>query len=153
MTDPTVHPAVPDPFAPGHPAAVKPATTATPATTSAVAADMMTEQEKAAAAGDPGAGVGPTSLPEDSPGPVETIEEQGIGPRTPYPEGNPPPPSDTDLANIETAKKDFAEQDMRRKERDEKAKARAEKAKADRERAEKAKADTKPAAKIEEPVR
>jgi hypothetical protein len=50
---------------------------------------MMTEQEKAAS--DPSGGVGPVSASEGSPGPVETMEDLGIGPRTPYPEGNPPP--------------------------------------------------------------
>jgi hypothetical protein len=49
--------------------------------------DMLTEQEKGGGEGVPG--VGPASPSEGSPGPVETIEEQGIGPRTPYPEGNP----------------------------------------------------------------
>jgi len=60
--------------------------------------DMMTEQEKlaaAGAAGDETAGVGPVSPAEHTTGPVETIEDQGIGPRTPYPEGNPPPPDET----------------------------------------------------------
>jgi hypothetical protein len=66
-----------------------------PTTFSIPPGDMMTEQEKSAAAGEPGAGVGPVSLAEVSPGPVQTIEEQGIGPRTPYPEGNPPPPEET----------------------------------------------------------
>jgi len=54
--------------------------------------DMLTEQEKLAAAGDASAGVGPVSPSEHTTGPVETIEDQGIGPRTPYPEGNPPAP-------------------------------------------------------------
>lgn len=40
-------------------------------------------------------GVGPVSPPEVSPGSVETIQDQGIGPRTPYPTGNPPPPSES----------------------------------------------------------
>jgi hypothetical protein len=66
-------------------------------------ADMMTEQEKDTAS--PTKGVGPASASEVSPGPVETMEALGIGPREPYPEGNPPPPSDADLANIERAKK------------------------------------------------
>jgi hypothetical protein len=51
--------------------------------------DMLTEQEKDQSGGVPG--VGPASASEVSPGPVETIEEQGIGPRTPYPDGDPPP--------------------------------------------------------------
>jgi len=55
------------------------------------AEEMMTEQEKDAAGGGEGAGVGPVSPAEHTTGPVETIEDQGIGPRTPYPEGNPPP--------------------------------------------------------------
>ena len=60
-----------------------------PDTFSIPAADMMTEQEKDTSSGVPG--VGPVSASEVSPGPVETIEDQGIGPRTPYPTGNPPP--------------------------------------------------------------
>jgi hypothetical protein len=65
-----------------------------PTTFSIPPEDMMTEQEKLAAAGGAGdetAGVGPVSPAEHTTGPVETIEDQGIGPRTPYPEGNPPP--------------------------------------------------------------
>jgi len=54
--------------------------------------DMLTEQEKLADAGDASAGVGPVSPSEHTTGPVETIEDLGIGPRTPYPEGNPPAP-------------------------------------------------------------
>jgi len=73
------------------------------ATTAAAPAEMMTEQEKDTSASTPG--VGPVSASEVSPGPVETMEDLGIGPRTPYPEGSPPPPSDADLANIEAAKK------------------------------------------------
>jgi hypothetical protein len=42
-------------------------------------------------------GVGPVSPAEVSPGPVETIQDQGIGPRTPYPTGDPPPPSETTI--------------------------------------------------------
>lgn len=45
--------------------------------------DIKTEQEKDTSGAVPG--VGPASAPEPSPGPVETIEEQGIGPRAPYP--------------------------------------------------------------------
>jgi len=53
--------------------------------------ELLTEQEKeAAAGGDANAGVGPVSPSETTPGPVETIEDQGIGPRTPYPTGSPP---------------------------------------------------------------
>ena len=57
--------------------------------------EMMTEQEKAAAGGgdDPRAGVGPYEPSRSTPGPAWTIEDEGIGPRTPYPTGNPPPPS------------------------------------------------------------
>lgn len=44
-------------------------------------ADLMTEQEK----GKPD----PVGKAQHSPGPVRTIEEEGIGPRTPYPTGNP----------------------------------------------------------------
>ena len=65
--------------------------------------ELLTEQEKAAvgsgASGDTTAGVGPVSPAEHTTGPVETIEDQGIGPRTPYPVGNPPPPTeDTTLS-------------------------------------------------------
>ena len=58
--------------------------------------EMLTEQEKLAAGaeGDPNAGVGPVSASRTTTGPVETIEDLGIGPRTPYPTGNPPPPSE-----------------------------------------------------------
>lgn len=35
-------------------------------------------------------GVGPAGKAKGTPGPAQTIEEQGIGPRTPYPTGNPP---------------------------------------------------------------
>jgi hypothetical protein len=62
-----------------------------PKTFSIPPGDMLTEQEKDAAGGGEGAGVGPVSPSEHTTGPVETIEDQGIGPRTPYPEGNPPP--------------------------------------------------------------
>jgi len=54
--------------------------------------DMLTEQEKDVSSDVPG--VGPVSASEPSPGPVLTIEEQGIGPRTPYPDGDPPPTED-----------------------------------------------------------
>lgn len=37
-------------------------------------------------------GVGPAGKAKGTPGPAETVEEQGIGPRTPYPTGNPPVP-------------------------------------------------------------
>lgn len=47
------------------------------------AEDFKTEQEKATK-------LDPVGKAEPSPGPVETIEEQGIGARTPYPTGNPP---------------------------------------------------------------
>jgi hypothetical protein len=62
-------------------------------------ADLLTEQEKDAAAGGAATdgnvpGVGPAEASEESPGPVETIEDQGIGPRTPYPDGDPPPPAE-----------------------------------------------------------
>jgi hypothetical protein len=61
-----------------------------PKTFAAVPDDMLTEQEKDTSS--ELLGVGPASASEVSPGPVETIEMQGIGPRTPYPTGNPPPP-------------------------------------------------------------
>jgi hypothetical protein len=56
--------------------------------------EMRTEQEKLAAdaPGDPRAGVGPYEPSRSTPGPARTIEDEGIGPRTPYPTGNPPPP-------------------------------------------------------------
>lgn len=44
--------------------------------------DLKTEQEKG--------GKDPISKSEPSPGPVKTIEEEGIQARDPYPEGNPP---------------------------------------------------------------
>ena len=59
--------------------------------------DLLTEQEKdvvGTGGTDVTAGVGPTSPAEHTTGPVETIEDQGIGPRTPYPTGNPPPPTE-----------------------------------------------------------
>jgi hypothetical protein len=54
--------------------------------------ELMTAQESDQSGEVPG--VGPVSPSEVSPGPVETIEEQGIGPRTPYPTGDPPQPSE-----------------------------------------------------------
>lgn len=62
--------------------------------------ELLTEQEKDAAAGGAATdgsipGVGPAPASEESPGPVETIEDQGIGPRTPYPDGDPPPPAES----------------------------------------------------------
>ena len=56
--------------------------------------ELLTEQEKEAAAGGENAGVGPVTPSAVTTGPAETIEDQGIGPRTPYPTGNPPPPSE-----------------------------------------------------------
>jgi hypothetical protein len=56
--------------------------------------DLLTEQEKdvvGTGGTDVTAGVGPVAPSEHTSGPVETIEDQGIGPRTPYPTGNPPP--------------------------------------------------------------
>jgi hypothetical protein len=55
--------------------------------------NLRTEQEKDAAG--ESLGIGPLSKSEVSPGPVETIEDLGIGPRTPYPDGDPPPPSES----------------------------------------------------------
>jgi hypothetical protein len=55
--------------------------------------DLMTAQESDQAGAVPG--VGPASPAELSPGPAVTIEELGIGPRTPYPDGDPPPPVET----------------------------------------------------------
>ena len=51
--------------------------------------NLMTEQEKDTSSDVPG--VGPALPPEVEPEVIETIQEQGIGPRTPYPTGNPPP--------------------------------------------------------------
>ena len=59
--------------------------------------ELLTEQEKDAVGSvgvDTTAGVGPAGPATHTTGPVETIEDQGIGPRTPYPTGNPPPPSE-----------------------------------------------------------
>ena len=59
--------------------------------------ELLTEQEKdvvGTGGTDVTAGVGPTSPAAHTTGPVETIEDQGIGPRTPYPVGNPPPPTE-----------------------------------------------------------
>jgi hypothetical protein len=70
--------------------------------TTVIPEELRTEQEKDTASATKG--VGPASASEGSPGPVETMEDLGIGPREPYPEGNPPPPSADDLANIERAK-------------------------------------------------
>jgi hypothetical protein len=81
---------------PNHPANKTPARDYNaPTTFSIPPEDMLTEQEKdvvGTGGTDVTAGVGPTSPAEHTSGPVETIEDQGIGPRTPYPEGNPPPP-------------------------------------------------------------
>ena len=54
--------------------------------------NLMTEQEKDA--GNESMGVGPLAQSEETAGPVETMEDLGIGPRTPYPTGDPPPPSE-----------------------------------------------------------
>jgi hypothetical protein len=64
-----------------------------PQTQSIAPDEMLTEQEKDASG--PSQGVGPVTPAEVSSGPVETIEEQGIGPRTPYPTGNPPGANET----------------------------------------------------------
>jgi hypothetical protein len=73
-------------------------------------ADLMTEQEKAAQAGgaagkDNIPGVGPAASTEEVV-PAETIEQQGIGPRTPYPTGDPAPPDEsvTRFQGIKTAR-------------------------------------------------
>lgn len=50
------------------------------------AVDLRTEQEKG--------GKDPVGKAEPSPGPVETIEDLDIGPRDPYPTGNPPKPKE-----------------------------------------------------------
>ena len=50
--------------------------------------NLMTEQEKDA--GNESMGVGPLAQSESTSGPVTTIEDEGIGPRTPYPTGDPP---------------------------------------------------------------
>lgn len=55
--------------------------------------NLRTEQEKDA--GGESLGVGPLARSEHGPDPVETIEQLGIGPRTPYPFGDPPPPSES----------------------------------------------------------
>jgi hypothetical protein len=65
--------------------------------------ELLTEQEKLAVGsgvtGDTTAGVGPTSPAAHTTGPVETIEDQGIGPRTPYPTSDTPPPPEADPAD------------------------------------------------------
>jgi len=69
--------------------------------------DLLTAQEADQTGEVPG--VGPVSPSEVSPGPVETIEEQGIGPRTPYPEGNPwVPPEEPPAPVVKTTKKEPA---------------------------------------------
>jgi hypothetical protein len=55
--------------------------------------NLMTEQEKDA--GGRSLGVGPMTESENTPGPVETMEDLDIGPRTPYPTGDPPPPAES----------------------------------------------------------
>jgi hypothetical protein len=72
--------------------------------------DTMTEQEKAAKAGGAASkdnipGVGPATSTMEVVA-AESIEQQGIGPRTPYPEGDPPPPHEetTRSQGIKTAK-------------------------------------------------
>ena len=55
--------------------------------------NQMTTQERDAQG--ESLGIGPLSRSENSPGPVETMEDLGIGPRTPYPFGDPPPPSES----------------------------------------------------------
>lgn len=73
---------------PKHPANITPAyDPKAPPPPPLVAGDFMTEQEKD--------GMGPAAEPVESPGPVETIAQQGIGPKDPYPEGDPPAPSET----------------------------------------------------------
>ena len=62
--------------------------------------ELLTEQEKDAMAGGAASdgnvpGVGPAAASEHTSGPVETIEDQGIGPKTPYPTGDPPPPAES----------------------------------------------------------
>lgn len=59
------------------PAAPPPADAPPPAAPPVTAEDLMTEQEK----GEPD----PVGKAVPSPGPVETIEDQGIGAKTPYP--------------------------------------------------------------------
>jgi len=82
---------------PDHPANITPAYTGDPSPRPVAEgitvppAELLTEQEKEAAAGGPNAGVGPVTPSAVTTGPVETIEDLGIGPRTPYPTGNPPP--------------------------------------------------------------
>lgn len=57
--------------------------------------ELLTEQEKdvvGTGGTDVTAGVGPVAPSQHTTGPVETIEDQGIGPRTPYPVTDVPPP-------------------------------------------------------------
>ena len=53
--------------------------------------ELLTEQEKEAAGGggDPRAGVGPYAPSRSTTGPAKTIEDEGIGPRTPVPDRQP----------------------------------------------------------------
>ena len=77
---------------PNHPAnTTQPWDPNAPTTFSIPPEDLLTTQDADVAAG--GNGVGPHEASEDSV-PVETMEDLGIGPRHPYPTGNPPPPSE-----------------------------------------------------------
>ena len=55
-----------------------------PAPPNTSAEDLKTEQEKG--------GKDPAGKAEPSPGPVKTIEDEGVGARDPYPTGSPPEP-------------------------------------------------------------
>ena len=84
------------------PAAKAPEPVAPTATITIPPEDTLTEQEKdvvGTGGTDVTAGVGPVSPAEHTTGPVETIEDQGIGPRTPYPvtDPSPPPPEARDI--------------------------------------------------------
>ena len=94
----------PDPFVAPPTSHATPHAAPAPASTSVVAADMLTEQEKDTTSETPG--VGPASPSEHSPGPVETMEDLGIGPREPYPEGNPWVPPLPEEPAVAAKKKD-----------------------------------------------
>jgi hypothetical protein len=88
---PPLHPTAPTSAPAPKPTAAAPVPGAT--TGSLSAADFATEQEKDKSGAVPG--VGPVSPAEAPLGLAETMEDLGIGPRTPYPTGSPPPPSET----------------------------------------------------------
>jgi hypothetical protein len=83
--------------------APKPAAPVVASTGSLPPEALMTEQEKDTSSDTPG--VGPVGPSQTSPGPVETIEDLGIGPREPYPTGAPPAPVEPPVAPTTATKK------------------------------------------------